>query len=78
MARESYHMLFQRYAADYGTYWAFEFGDFDRETVEFELDDYRGHDVRKADLRILSCKTIGGKAPPQAFIDGMLAKLNAE
>ena len=81
MSRESYYILVQR--SDDGTKtgrrtWSPQFGDFDRETVQFELDEYHDQGARKADLRILSCKTIGGKAPPQSFIDNMIAKLNAE
>lgn len=34
--------------------WSMEFGDYDRETVEFELLDKRDHGARKADLKIVT------------------------
>lgn len=33
--------------------WLVMFGDYDRETVEFELQDYRDHGARKCDLKIV-------------------------
>jgi hypothetical protein len=33
--------------------WAPQFGDYDRETVEFELEDYLDHDHKRRDLKIV-------------------------
>lgn len=44
-----YFTLLQRHEG----VWGIEFGDFDRETVEAELQDYRDHFIRKADLKII-------------------------
>jgi len=33
--------------------WGIEFGDYDRETVEAERDDYRDHGAKARDLKIV-------------------------
>ena len=44
-----YFTLLQRHEG----VWGVEFGDYDREVVEAELEDYRDHFIRKADLKIV-------------------------
>jgi hypothetical protein len=51
--------------------WAQQFGDYDRETVEFELEDHIDHDVKRRDLKIL--KTLDTEAAAREAV----AKLNA-
>lgn len=53
--------------------WAPQFGDYDRETVEAERDDYRhgSQGIKARDLRIVTT------GPTQADIDAAIAKLNA-
>lgn len=51
--------------------WGVEFGDYDRECVQSELDDYRDKGVAKRFLRILTT------LDRQADIDAAVAKLNA-
>lgn len=66
MARP-YHTLLVRE----GGIWAPQFGDYDRETVEAERDDYRDHDHKAKDLKIVTTKTTR-----QAEIEAVVAKLN--
>jgi len=51
--------------------WSPQFGDYDRETVEAERDDYRDHGHKVRDLRIVQ------SGDTQAAIDAAIAKLNA-
>lgn len=51
--------------------WTAQFGDYDRETVQAELDDYVDHDYRKRDLRIVQSND------DQASIMNAVARLNA-
>lgn len=55
-----------------GPRWSPEFGDYDRELVEAEREDYRDHDVKARDLRILTT------TPGQKAIVAAIAKLNGE
>jgi hypothetical protein len=50
--------------------WSPEFGDYDREVVEGEYDDYRSRDFKARDLKIIAT---GEK---QADINAGIAKLN--
>ena len=50
--------------------WSAQFGDYDRATVQDELTDYRDHDMKAKDLRIV----ISGDR--QSDIDAAIAKLN--
>lgn len=50
--------------------WSAQFGDYDRETVEFELEDFVDHDVKRRDLRIVQS---GARA---AEVAAAVAKLN--
>jgi hypothetical protein len=50
--------------------WSPEFGDYDREVVESERDDYRSRDFKARDLKIIST---GDK---QSDIDAAIMKLN--
>lgn len=51
--------------------WTPELGDYDRETVEYELDDYKYNGYKARDLKII---TTGDK---QADINAGISKLNA-
>jgi len=55
---------------EYGR-WSPEFGYFDRQLVEFEQQDYRDHDHKARDLKIIT--TAAGGRAVMAAID----KLNA-
>lgn len=46
--------------------WSPEFGDFDRETVEAERQDYRDHDHKARDLKIITTAA-GGRAVMDAI-----------
>lgn len=50
--------------------WTIEFGDYDRPTVESELEDYLDHDWKAKDLKIIT--TTG----QQADIEAMVRELN--
>jgi hypothetical protein len=52
--------------------WTIEFGDYDRETVQSELDDYCDHDYPAANLKII--RTADAR---QSTIDAAVAALNA-
>ena len=49
--RPYFTLLSREFVADA---WCIEFGDFDRETVKAELQDYRDHGAKKANLRIVA------------------------
>jgi hypothetical protein len=51
--------------------WEIAFGDFDKDTVQSELDDYRDHDYQKQNLRIVQTRT-----SRQSEIDNIIRKLN--
>lgn len=53
--------------------WFQEFGDFDRETVQYELEDYRDHDYRAQDLKIIKAPSAKPKDCQAA-----IARLNAK
>lgn len=68
MARpRTYYTLLQRVDDN----WSPQFGDYDLETVESERDDYRDHDIKAKDLKIVAT---AGHAWPA--IEPMLNKLN--
>ena len=50
-----YYLLLSREPGD--TVFFQQFGDFDRETVEFERDDFRDHGYLAKDLRIVTAKS---------------------
>lgn len=50
--------------------WSPEFGDYDRSTVQSELNDYRDHDYRKSNLKIVQSDD------SQAAIEAAIAALN--
>lgn len=52
--------------------WTPQFGDYDRELVEFERQDYRDHGHKARDLKIVT--SIAGRR----FVEAAIAKLNAE
>jgi hypothetical protein len=52
--------------------WVIEFGDYERETVEYERDDYRDRGYRTADLKII--RTADAR---QTTINAAVAQLNA-
>ena len=62
-----YHVLLTR---DDGGAWGVAFGDYDRTTVDEERADYRDHDWKARDLKII---TTGDR---QADIVAAVAKLN--
>ena len=51
--------------------WEIAFGDYDKECVQSELDDYRDHWYEKQNLRIVKTKTAR-----QSEIDEIVRKLN--
>lgn len=53
--------------------WAPQFGDKDRDCVDFELQDMRDHGVRRANLKIVTFPRV----PTQRQIDERVAALNA-
>ena len=53
--------------------WEIAFGDFDKETVQGELEDYRDHDYQKQNLKIVQTRTAR-----QSEIDTIVRKLNHE
>lgn len=63
-----YHYLVQRE----GGRWGIQFGDYDRETVEFEREDMK-RDYQARDLKIITMP----KAD-QALIDAKIEKMNAQ
>jgi hypothetical protein len=66
MAKRTYYTL-----AVFDGYWSPEFGDYDRDTVQGELEEYRERGVFKKHLRILKTEDT------QASIDAAVAKLNS-
>lgn len=67
--RKTYYSLLQREDGK----WSPQFGDYDRETVESERDDYRDHFVKAKDLKIVTTQ-----GHSWAAIQAVCAKLNAE
>lgn len=53
--------------------WTWAFGDFDKECVVFERDDYRDGGVKAKDLNIVTFASV----PSQAQVDELIADLNA-
>jgi hypothetical protein len=64
---KTYYTLLQREDGK----WAPQFGDYDRETVESERDDYRDHDIKAKDLKIVTTQ-----GHSWASIQVVVAKLN--
>nr|WP_250808785.1 hypothetical protein [Neorhizobium tomejilense] len=62
-----YYTLLQRV----DDHWSPQFGDYDLETVKSERDDYRDHDVRARDLKIVETPDASWAA-----IEAILNKLN--
>lgn len=50
--------------------WTREFGDYERGTVEYELEDYRDKGVRRSDLKIITTDD------NDSAINAAVAKLN--
>ena len=67
MARR-YYMLYTR---DDGV-WSPQFGDYSRKVVEGEREDYRDHDCKAKDLKVVRLDS-----DLQADIDAMTIKLNS-
>ena len=65
----AYHTL----VVQVGTRWGIAFGDHDRETVEFEREDYRDRGWRARWIKIITTKT-----SRQSEIDAAVAALNAK
>jgi len=53
--------------------WEIAFGDYEKECVQGELEDYRDHDYKAKNLRIVKTRTAR-----QSEIDTILRKLNHE
>lgn len=53
-------------------YWSLQFGDYDRKTVQDELDDYRDKGFYKKALRIVTTND------DQASINAAIDKINAD
>lgn len=53
--------------------WSIQFGDKEKETVEFERDDMAEHRVAKKNLKIIKAKSAR-----QSDCDAAVAKLNGE
>lgn len=53
------------------TPWAMHFGDYDREPVEFEMQEFRDKGWKKSELKLIKLPT-----DTQAAIDAAIAKLN--
>jgi len=67
----SYYLLIER---DTGASpWFVNFGDSDKECVEFEREDVADHGALKRNLKIVKF----ARVPTQAQIDAKLAELNA-
>lgn len=71
MASRPYFTLLQRDPND--GQWGIEFGDYDRETVEAERDDYRDHGAKARDLKIVT--TANART---ALINPIVAALNGK
>ncbi len=69
MARK-YHTLLSR--EGFGFPWRIEFGDFDRETVDSERQEYRDNGAKAANLKVI---TTGAR---QGDIDSAVSLLNAD
>lgn len=57
--------------------WGVEFGDYDLETVEFERDDMRDHDIPAKSLKILRIEPLGRQTEQDA-INRAIAVLNCQ
>ena len=69
--RRRYRTLVERDGSEHP--WRIEFGDFDRATVDAELEDRRDHGVRKSNLKII---TSGATAIEQAAaVEALNARL---
>jgi hypothetical protein len=62
-----YHVLLTR---EGGVAWAIAFGDYSRATVNEERTDYRDHDWKARDLKIITT------GDTQAEIDAAVAEIN--
>lgn len=51
--------------------WGVAFGDYDKETVKSERDDYRNNGWKARELKIIKCSSA-----KQATVDAEIAKLN--
>lgn len=69
MARPYYTLLTKDGVSDD---WLIAFGDYDRECVKSELDDYRDHGWRRNELKIIKTQSV-----KQAEVDSAVALLNA-
>jgi hypothetical protein len=65
----SYHLLLVREDG----LWTPQFGDHDKECVEFEREDYRDHDIAARDLKIVRF----ARVPSNAQVTAKLAEFNA-
>ncbi|WP_296084142.1 hypothetical protein [uncultured Agrobacterium sp.] len=74
MARKprTYYTLLMKDGTPSDKAWEIAFGDYDRETVVAELQDYRDHGWKLKELKIVTTKGHGMDA-----INAVLAKLNA-
>jgi len=52
--------------------WAPQFGDYDRDCVKFEADDYKDHGTKLKDIRIICTKD------DQASIESAVSALNSK
>lgn len=72
MKPRTYHTLLLLEHDDKGSRWAIGFGDYDRDTVEFERDDHRDHGYRAKELKIITTTDL------QADIDAAVRELNED
>lgn len=54
-----------------GAEWAIQFGDSDKEAIEFERDDYADHGIPKKNLKVIK-----SASSQQRDCDAAVAKLN--
>ena len=64
----NYYVLLSR--EDKSKPWMIEFGDYERSTVKDELRDYRDHDIRASNLKIITT------GDTKEEIEAAVAKLN--
>lgn len=67
-----YYSLLTREVIPSGHVWAIAFGDYDRETVEFEREDYRDNGHKAKDLKIIT--TDDSHAAIRAAVDKLNGK----
>ena len=64
----AYHMLFQR---EPGEAWTPQFGDRDRDCVEFERDEYKANGAKARDLKIVKFPRVPSQKQVNAKRDEM-------